>query len=109
MPETLTAPRCACARHDDGSVTTFLCPAHAEQDPCLTTSQVTGRRRTGTIRRGVCTACGWRVPPPVIDVPETVDRWHQSYQRGLITLDELAEELAKLGRRYGPQPFRRAS
>ena len=50
--------RCACARHNDGSVTTFLCPVHADSDPCLTVSQVTGRRRKGTIRRGVCTACG---------------------------------------------------
>jgi hypothetical protein len=54
----MSAPRCVCARHDDGSVTTFLCPVHADTDPCLTMSAVTGRRRTGTIRRGVCTACG---------------------------------------------------
>ena len=50
--------RCACARHTDGSVTTFLCSVHADQDPCLTMAQVTGRRRKGTIRRGVCTSCG---------------------------------------------------
>lgn len=49
---------CTCAHHADGSVTTFLCPAHADVDPCLTVSRVTGRRRVGTIRRGVCTACG---------------------------------------------------
>lgn len=53
---------CACAHHDDGTVTTFLCPVHAETDPCLTKAQVTGRRRNGTIRRGVCTACGHRSP-----------------------------------------------
>lgn len=50
--------RCVCARHDDGSVTTSRCPVHADVDPCLTMSWVTGRRRKGTIRRGVCTACG---------------------------------------------------
>lgn len=49
---------CSCARHTDGSVTTFLCSVHADTDPCLTMSSVTGRRRKGTIRRGVCTACG---------------------------------------------------
>jgi hypothetical protein len=50
---------CSCAKHPDGSVTTFLCSKHADTDPCLTTSGVTGRRRKGTIRRGTCTACGW--------------------------------------------------
>lgn len=93
-------------RHDDGSVTAFLCSVHAVTDPCLTMATVTGRRRTGTIRRGVCTACGWQDPA---SVPDTVDRWHRTYQRGLITLGELAEELARLDRRHGPQPFRRAS
>jgi hypothetical protein len=52
------APACSCATHPDGSVTTMLCAAHAETDPCLTMSRVTGRRRAGTIRRGVCTVCG---------------------------------------------------
>jgi len=52
--------RCVCATHTDGSVTSSLCPVHADRDPCLTMSLVTGRRRTGTIRRGVCTACGHR-------------------------------------------------
>lgn len=55
-----TTPACCCATNQDGSVTTSLCPRHAAVDPCLTTSQVTGRRRRGTIRRGVCTACGHR-------------------------------------------------
>ena len=50
---------CTCAKHADGSVTVFLCPLHASTDPCLTMSRVTGKRRTGTIRRGVCTSCGW--------------------------------------------------
>lgn len=50
--------RCSCVEHGDGSVTTMLCPLHADTDPCLTMAQVTGRRRTGTIRRGVCSACG---------------------------------------------------
>lgn len=44
-----------------------------------------------------------------IDVRDTVERWHRTYQAGLITLGELVEELAKLDRRHGPQPFRRAS
>jgi len=50
---------CACARHADGSVTEMLCSLHATTDPCATMSAVTGRRRKGTVRRGVCTACGW--------------------------------------------------
>lgn len=54
-----TAVRCTCAVHNDGSVTRFLCSQHADKDPCLTMSHVTGKRRKGTIRRGVCTACGW--------------------------------------------------
>lgn len=53
---------CSCATHDDGSKTTTLCPTHADQDPCLTLAQVTGRRRKGTIRRGTCTSCGWTTP-----------------------------------------------
>jgi hypothetical protein len=56
-----TAARCACAHHADGSRTTMLCPMHADTDPCLTKSLVTGRRRKGTIRRGICTHCGWNV------------------------------------------------
>lgn len=52
--------RCACARDRDGNVTTSsLCPEHADQDPCLTMAQITGKRRKGTIRRGRCTCCGW--------------------------------------------------
>lgn len=50
---------CSCARHNDGSVTTSLCPLHAEQDPCLTMATVTGKRRRGSVVRGVCSACGW--------------------------------------------------
>ncbi len=50
---------CSCARHADGSVTTFLCSLHAEDDPCLTTARVTGSRRHGSVIRGTCTACGW--------------------------------------------------
>jgi hypothetical protein len=53
-------PQCSCARHNDGSVTTFLCPLHAEQDPCLTMSNVTGRRRRGSVVRGTCTNCDWK-------------------------------------------------
>lgn len=59
MSEELDDARaCVCARHADGSVTTMLCPLHARTDPCLTMATVTGRRRTGTIRRGVCSSCG---------------------------------------------------
>ena len=54
----MSAAACCCARHNDGSVTKFLCPIHADADPCLTFAQVTGKRRKGTIRRGVCTHCG---------------------------------------------------
>jgi len=51
--------QCACAKHEDGSVTTMLCAAHADTDPCLTVAHVTDRRRKGSIQRGVCTNCGW--------------------------------------------------
>lgn len=51
-------PKCSCARNTDGTTTTLLCPVDADTDPCLTMAQVTGRRRKGTIRRGVCTSCG---------------------------------------------------
>lgn len=51
---------CACAKHSDGSRTTMLCSVHADSDPCLTMSQVTGKRRKGTILRGTCTNCGWK-------------------------------------------------
>lgn len=52
---------CSCAHHNDGSVTTFLCPIHADDDPCQTESSVTGRRRKGTVAKGTCTNCGWGV------------------------------------------------
>lgn len=52
-------PTCACAVHKDGSVTKWLCSLHADQDPCLTMSLCTGKRRKGTIRNGVCTHCGY--------------------------------------------------
>ena len=51
--------RCVCAIHDDGSVTRYTCPTHADSDPCQTMAGVTGKRRKGTIRRGRCTNCGW--------------------------------------------------
>ena len=51
---------CSCAHNTDGTTTTTLCPLHAETDPCLTVARVTGKRRKGTIRRGVCTNCGHR-------------------------------------------------
>jgi len=60
--QTETARGCACAHHNDGSVTTMLCPQHADSDPCATIASVTGKRRTGTLRRGTCTACGWMNP-----------------------------------------------
>lgn len=49
---------CCCAHNSDGSTTTYLCPTHAHVDPCLTMASVTGKRRKGTILRGVCTNCG---------------------------------------------------
>jgi hypothetical protein len=55
----MSAPDCSCAVNLDGTRTTIRCAVHAEQDPCYTTSQVTGRRRRGTIRAGRCTRCGW--------------------------------------------------
>jgi hypothetical protein len=54
---------CSCAHHNDGSVTTMLCPLHAKQDPCWTEAQVTGRRRKGTIAKGTCSNCGWSGVP----------------------------------------------
>lgn len=57
IPQDRTRTGCVCAVNSDGSVTTLLCPRHAETDPCLTMASVTGRRRKGTIRNGVCTYC----------------------------------------------------
>ena len=63
VPATPTGPRCACAHNTDGSTTTMLCPVHSETDPCLRMSQVTGKRRVGSIKRGTCTNCGWTEQP----------------------------------------------
>ena len=52
-------PGCACATNSDGSRTPTMCRIHADQDPCLTVAQITGKRRKGTIKNGVCTNCGW--------------------------------------------------
>lgn len=72
----MSTPSCACARDATGHLTSdSLCPVHAEVDPCLTTSQVTGRRRKGTIRSGVCTNCGWSGPQP--QPPRTANVWVQ--------------------------------
>lgn len=54
--------RCSCAKNTDGSVTTMLCPSHAESDPCETMAAVTGKRRKGSIVRGTCSHCGWSAP-----------------------------------------------
>lgn len=54
-----TAATCSCAHNTDGTVTTMMCPIHADEDPCYTMSRVTGRHRRGSIVNGVCTACGW--------------------------------------------------
>lgn len=51
---------CSCAHNDDGSTTTLMCPVHGKEDPCAVMASVTGRRRRGSIRRGVCTNCGWK-------------------------------------------------
>ena len=53
-------PGCSCAVNGDGTVTTMMCPLHADVDPCYTMARVTGKRRTGTIRNGRCTHCGHR-------------------------------------------------
>lgn len=58
----MMAPACYCTVNRDGSVSSSHCPQHAEQDPCARVALITGRRRTGTIRRGVCTACGHGAP-----------------------------------------------
>lgn len=63
MYTTKTPPRvpgCVCAYTEDGDAITWVCPKHADTDPCLQSSLITGKRRKGTIRRGVCTNCGWR-------------------------------------------------
>ena len=58
-PKEPAPTRCSCAHNADGTTsTTMMCPTHADQDPCLTIAQVTGRRRKGTIRAGRCTNCG---------------------------------------------------
>lgn len=56
--------KCACAKDSDGNVTSrSLCRQHADTDPCLTRSRVTGKRRKGSIVRrkhyAVCSHCGW--------------------------------------------------
>ena len=52
-------PPCVCAHHKDGSVTTSICPQHADSDPCADMAFVTGTRRKGSIKNGVCSNCGW--------------------------------------------------
>lgn len=59
MPTALQTTACSCAHHGDGSTTTMLCSIHADQDPCYTMARMTGRRRKGSIVRGVCSSCGW--------------------------------------------------
>lgn len=59
MTDTRQA-QCACAKNSDGTATTLHCPTHADQDPCATMAQVTGKRRKGSIRRGQCSRCGWQ-------------------------------------------------
>jgi len=55
-----TDTRCACAHHTDGSTTTFLCPLHADSDPCATKAALTSKRRRGTVHHGKCSNCGWQ-------------------------------------------------
>jgi hypothetical protein len=59
---TKTDLSCSCATHGDGSTTSMLCPLHADSDPCATMASVTGKRRKGSIGKGICSACGWREP-----------------------------------------------
>jgi hypothetical protein len=70
VPAAPTGPRCACAHHRDGSTTTMLCPVHSDTDPCLRMSQVTGKRRVGSIKRGTCTNCGWTEQPATAESAE---------------------------------------
>jgi hypothetical protein len=57
---TTATRQCSCAHNTDGTTTTFLCPTHADQDPCLTKAEIMGKRRKGSIRRGRCSRCGWQ-------------------------------------------------
>lgn len=50
---------CSCATYSDKSTNNSMCSQHATQDPCLTVSLVTGRRRKGSIKSTGCTNCGW--------------------------------------------------
>ena len=52
-------PACSCAHNRDGTITAFLCPIHAEDDPCLDVAALTGKRRRGSVVRGCCSHCGW--------------------------------------------------
>lgn len=73
--ETLPPVRaigCACATYADGSTHTFLCPLHADQDPCLSKSLITGKRRKGTIKSGTCTHCGWTHKRPHADLTSVI-------------------------------------
>ncbi len=53
--------KCLCAFNSDGSITKMLCPYHAEIDPCLTMSMITGKRRKGSIVNKICNNCNWVV------------------------------------------------
>jgi hypothetical protein len=97
---------CVCATHADGSVTTSMCPRHAVTDPCLTMAMVTGRRRVGTIRRGVCTSCGHgaEVAPEVQTWADGHGLWHaqaadETTARAAIR-DALAERASDASRWY---------
>ena len=50
---------CCCATHNDGTRTTWVCPTHADADPCLTMASMAGKRRRGSVVRGCCSRCGW--------------------------------------------------
>lgn len=59
---------CACSVTSRGTLSSStLCPLHAAEDPCQTQSQITGRRRKGTLRHrkgcSSCTSCGWTKYP----------------------------------------------
>lgn len=97
-----TALKCSCAHNNDGSVTTMLCPLHADQDPCLTMAQVTGNRRKGSIINGVCTNCGWTEGSRPIASRRTANsEWYDAgFARGQalaldgVSLDEAPDPLS---------------
>lgn len=67
-------PTCSCAHDRDGAVTsTLFCSLHNDEDPCGAVVRITGKRRKGSIKNGVCTACGWAEVKNFLVYTETHD------------------------------------